>query len=238
MEYPKINSLWKREGWYFDEKEKKEGAQELEKLNKMTQTMEKIKRQSFRIGDYACPEFGNVRQWRVDEKVDGTNIRLIYKDGNIKIGGRTDFAQLPVHLLDFLQKTFYCERFAQIFLEKEEDPYPNVVIFGEGYGRKIQAAGGNYRSDVSFIMFDVWVNGWWLERESVERIAKGFGVDCVPTLGIWDEAKIVEYVKSKPLSTISHVPQMMEGVVCRSEPLMLFRNGKPMMWKLKTKEFI
>jgi hypothetical protein len=52
------------------------------------------------------------------------------------------------------------------------------------------------------------------------------------------EAEVVEFVKSRPLSRCSEVPQMMEGVVCRSDPLVLFRNGKPMMWKLKCKEFV
>ena len=51
------------------------------------------------------------------------------------------------------------------------------------------------------------------------------------------EEEIVNFVKSKPLSQCSRIPQMIEGVVCRSEPLTLFRNGKPIMFKLKCKEF-
>jgi len=66
MLYPKINSLYKRHGWYFDEKDKKNTSSELQK-----------NRQSFIIGDYACPEFESINRWQIDEKIDGTNIRVI-----------------------------------------------------------------------------------------------------------------------------------------------------------------
>jgi hypothetical protein len=90
---------------------------------------------------------------------------------------------------------------------------------------------------VSFILFDIWVNGWWLMRLSVREISKRLGIDIVPEIGIMTENEIVEYVKSKPLSNCSMNPQMMEGIIARSEPLVCFRNGKPVVWKLKCKEF-
>ena len=231
MEYPKINSLWKREGWYFDEKVKKLTPPDLQS-----------KRQSFIIGDYAEPEFGNVRQWRVDEKVDGTNIRIFYTktmlhggeiEESVTFGGRTSNAQLPTHLLAHLQKTFTAEWLNQAF---PECPC-NVILFGEGYGPKIQACGGNYRRDPGFIIFDVVVGGWWLKREAVKEIADKLAIPMVPDLGVMTEDEIVAFVKSKPLSRCSLNPQMMEGVIARSEPLMLFRNGKPLVFKLKCKEF-
>jgi len=38
---------------------------------------------------------------------------------------------------------------------------------------KIQKGGGNYIADgVDFVLFDVWINGIWLERENVEDIAE------------------------------------------------------------------
>ena len=233
MEYPKINSLWKREGWYFDEEKKKDRSfQE--------------GRQSFRIGDYADDCYGNVKRWLVDEKIDGTNIRIFFQKitldtplGNlpiipqIRFGGRTENAQIPCHLLDYLQTTFTQEKMSQTFPDAN-----SVILFGEGYGPKIQACGGNYRKDVSFILFDVWCGGWWLKREDVKEIAKKLEINTVPEIGVMTEEEIIDFVKSKPLSRCSYTPQMLEGVVCRSEPLMLHRNGKPIMWKLKCKEFI
>lgn len=51
MEYPKINSLWKRHGWYFDIKDRKACSEEKQAF-----------RQSFIEGDYACPEFGSINK--------------------------------------------------------------------------------------------------------------------------------------------------------------------------------
>lgn len=229
MEYVKINSLWKREGWYFDQDKKK--SLDYQKG-----------RQSFIIGDYADPEFGCIKKWRVDEKVDGTNIRIFYQAGqlldenvrSVKFGGRTKDAQLPTHLLSYLQDHFTTDILSEVF----PGPLADVILFGEGYGHKIQGCGGNYRKDVGFILFDVWVGGWWLKREDVRLIAEQLNIPMVPDLGVMTEEEIVEFVKSKPLSRCSDTPQMMEGIIARSEPLMLFRNGKPLMWKLKCKEFI
>ncbi len=90
---------------------------------------------------------------------------------------------------------------------------------------------------MAFIIFDIMVNGWWLMRDDVKFMANEMNIPVVPTLGIMRVDSIVEYVRSKPQSVCSKTPQIMEGVVCRSEPLMRFRNGKPIMWKLKVRDF-
>ncbi len=189
------------------------------------------------IGDYAEIEFGRIKTWSVDEKVDGTNIRIFYKDGGVSFGGRTSAAQLPCHLLKYLQDTFTKDVLSTTFPDKEVGCSPNIIIFGEGYGPKIQACGGNYRNTPGFILFDVFCQGWWLTRESCKEVADSLQVPMVPFLGVMTEDEIVEYVKSKPMSLCSEKPQVMEGFVVRSDPLMLFRNGKQIMWKLKCCEF-
>lgn len=224
MEYPKINSLWKREGWYFEKGKKK--SPDYQKG-----------RQSFIVGDYAQPEFGNIKRWAVDEKVDGTNIRVFYEGGKVRFGGRTKNAQIPCHLFDFLQRTFGDWNLNEVFPCKDDEDYPYVILFGEGYGPKIQACSGNYANEVGFILFDVYISGWWLNRESVKDIAKKLNIPMVPQLGVMTEKEIVEFVKSKPLSQCSNLPQMMEGVICRPDPMMLFRDREPIMFKLKCKEF-
>jgi ATP-dependent RNA circularization protein (DNA/RNA ligase family) len=224
MEYLKINSLWKREGWEF---------------NKDNLGIGKNNGKNLIPGEYADPTFEAIKRWRVDEKIDGTNIRIIFNqeldsEPTVIFGGRTDNAQLPPHLLLHLQRTFTIQTLQEAFLlEKSKQ---KVILFGEGYGPKIQS-GGYYRSDASFILFDIWVNGWWLKREDVKAIAQKLSITTVPEIGIMQEEEIIEFVKSKPLSRIAHQAHVMEGVVCRSDPLLLHRNGKPVMWKLKCKDF-
>ena len=203
------------------------------------------------IGEYSEPEFGNIKLWHVEEKVDGTNIRVVFERGTmyhalkedrtrdcedmsrVTFAGRSNDAQIPPHLLAYLQSTFTVEELDKAFPDKS---VKKVILFGEGYGPKIQS-GGKYRDNVGFILFDVFVGSWVLMRSDNSVIASALQVPMCPTIGIMTEEQIVNYVKSKPDSLCSVEKQTMEGVVCRSSPLMLFRNGKPMMWKLKCKEF-
>lgn len=112
-----------------------------------------------------------------------------------------------------------------------------VILFGEGYGAKIQKGGGNYRSDVSFILFDVYLpeQNLWLKRDAVEDIAKTFGVDVVPIVYEGDIAGAVEFVKGKPKSTIGVAD--MEGIVCKPAVDILDRMGRRLVVKIKACDF-
>ena len=245
MEYPKINSLYKRQ---FTETDTKTG--EIRFLDKGKSGNPLI------IGDYACPEFAAINRWTVTEKVDGTNIRIIYKDGNVTFGGRTENAQIPRNLLKYLQETFGDWNLHKQFpcsesLEKLLDPfsndraYPHVILFGEGYGPKIQS-GGYYRKQPSFILFDVYVDGLWLSRENVDALGEEMYIDTVPMLSsngkgdwIWNTKDIEDFVRQRPISEVTQVESHeMEGIIARSEPQMLFRDTKtPIMFKLKCRDF-
>ena len=212
MKYPKMQTLWKRD-----------------ENNKYV----------IMPGEYSKEEFRNILQWHVTEKIDGTNIRVFITfmgDGSteVRFGGRTEKAQIPTHLLDALQ---------DIFTEKNvkvldgPDGATEFILFGEGYGPKIQKGGGLYRDNPGFILFDVWCGGWWLDRLSVEDIANKLGIKTVPTIGICSVGEIIELVKEHHNSEEAEKEKVMEGVVARSYPLMLFRDGTPIMFKLKCEDF-
>lgn len=139
---------------------------------------------------------------------------------------------IPKPLLEFLQKTFTVKKKWEIFPDSN-----HIILFGEGYGSNIQAAGKKYRDDVSFILFDVYIDGWWLERENVRDIANKFNIDIVPALGIMTKKEIIQRVKIGIPSLIANQSMDMEGIVARSNPMMLFRDGKPIIWKLKSKDY-
>ena len=170
--------------------------------------------------------------WQFTEKIDGTNIRIIWDGHKVTYGGRTERANIPAHLMSKLIELFGGEEteqlFEQIFGEKE------VILFGEGYGVKIQN-GGLYRPDVSFILFDVMISGNYQPRESVERTAEQFGLEIVPILfeGTLEEG--VNYVKTKPMSTIGTAP--MEGLVARPKVELKDRCGNRLIVKIKAKDF-
>lgn len=179
-------------------------------------------------------EYLKDSQWICTEKIDGTNIGVLWDGHRVSYQGRTERAQIPAHLTNKLIELFGGDVNEELFEQKFGDM--PVILFGEGYGVKIQN-GGNYRPDVSFILFDVYLpeQNLWLKRDVIEDIAKAFNVDVVPIVmrGTIEEA--VEFVKTKPKSTIGTAN--MEGLVCKPEVDLLDRMGRRVMVKIKVKDF-
>ena len=175
---------------------------------------------------------GNEWQWT--EKIDGTNVRVHWDGHKVSFGGRTDNASLPVPLMERLYELF-CnntaeELFEQLFGEKE------VILFGEGYGKKIQAVGSKYIPDgVDFILFDVCVNDTYLDRNEVENIALAFRISVVPVVLVGTINDAINYVMTKPNSTIGTAP--MEGLVGRPAVELKDKNGKRLIVKVKVCDF-
>lgn len=170
--------------------------------------------------------------WLFTEKVDGTNIRIHWDGHQVEFGGRTDRAQIPDFLLEKLRSMFGTaeaeELFEQTWGEKE------VFLFGEGYGPKIQS-GGDYRADVSFILFDVLVGDNYQEREWVEKTAEMFGIDVVPVVLTGTIRDGIDFVMRHPASTMGAA--MMEGVVGRPAVEMRDRRGNRVIVKIKWDDF-
>lgn len=178
-------------------------------------------------------EFLKNNIWQFTEKIDGTNIRVCWDGHNISYLGRTIQSQIPTHLFKYLDELFHNdsteELFEQMFGEKE------VVLFGEGYGTKIQKVGGLYRQDVSFILFDVMIDGVYLARSNVENIATSLGIEVVPIVLEGTIPDAIEFVKSCPKSTIGQAP--MEGVVGRPKVEIMDRLGNRLIVKIKVCDF-
>lgn len=179
-------------------------------------------------------QFLKDNQWVWTEKVDGTNIRIQWDGHEVTFGGRTDNAQIPASIVNYLNATFKTDEVEQIFEQKfGETP---VILFGEGYGAKIQKVGSLYRDDVSFILFDVQVGDVWLRRDSVEDIATALGIDVVPIVGTGTLQEAVKFVKSEPRSFLNKNAPM-EGVVARPQIELINRMGHRVIVKIKVKDF-
>ena len=204
--YPKINTLFKRE---------------------------ETKPCNIIIGDYTYPEFEQIKYWQVQEKIDGTNIRIHWNGTEVIIGGRTDAAQLHNALVLELQRLFPIEKMQAEFPDIGSDSC--VTLYGEGYGAGIQA-GGNYRATPSFILFDIRVGRWWLTRDACLDIAYKLSIPIVPVIcQHMHTHDIIEYVMEKPKSACSLIEQISEGIVAKTDLLM--RNGERLWFKLKVKDF-
>ena len=231
MEYPKIETLYERDKETF-----------------------KVDPDRVRL-----PEVELITRWLVTEKIDGTNIRIVIRPGGVSVGmvaagdiiptevefrGRTDKAQMPPFLLARLEEMITPERCDAAF----DDPnIAEVILYGEGYGARIQKGGGNYREGVSFRLFDVAVDthgeGYylWLDWENVEDIARKLGIETVPV--VLREATLTEAVDAVTDPSLVAFGDggtkntIQEGIVARTVPALCRRNGQRLMWKLKGKDF-
>lgn len=189
-------------------------------------------------GDYSLPELEYLcdNQWLFTEKVDGTNIRIMFSDKGITFGGKTDNAQLHPDLLATLNSIFIPlqEYFEKEFVPPEGQPIA-VCLYGEGYGAGIQK-GGCYRQDKAFILFDIKIGEWWLQRAGVEDVARKLNLDTVPSIGTGTLGEMVEKARKGFLSQWGEFKA--EGIVARPATELKTRSGHRVITKIKCKDFV
>lgn len=187
------------------------------------------------------PVLADIAKWIVTEKVDGTNIRVSYsrEETAIKIGGRSDNAQIHADLVRYLFETFTPEKFAPLFTP-DSDVATRITLFGEGYGAGIQKGGG-YRPDKAFILFDVLIElrdeAWWQDDVTVTDFASRLGIQRVPILGEWSLGEIMERVRASIPSVVAEGRLQMEGIVARTREPLFDKRGQRLILKLKTKDY-
>lgn len=188
------------------------------------------------VGQFALPEFEYLQDnvWTWTEKVDGANIRVMYDGLSITFGGKTDQAQIPATLVKRLNEKFLPmkDSFADVFNVDNTA----ICLYGEGYGAKIQRGGGNYRKDQDFVLFDVKVGDWWLQRKNVEDVALKLGIDMVPIVG---EGTLHDMVLIAKAGFHSQWGQFLaEGIVARPKTELKNRGGNRIITKIKHKDFL
>jgi len=180
-------------------------------------------------GVWATPEFAYLKDndWIWTEKIDGTNIRVIWDGEKVVLRGKTDNAQLYAPLVAWMNAKFYSGALARVF----DGP---SILYGEGFGAGIQG-GGKYRKDTVVVAFDVFMSGMWLRRESVVDIANKLEIEVVPVVGEGPLAKAVSVAKGGFKSTYGDF--VAEGLIMRPAVEMMDRRGQRIITKIKYKDF-
>lgn len=187
-------------------------------------------------GKYRNKEIEYIKdnKWIFTEKIDGTNIRVYWDGHKVQFYGRTDRAQIPQDLVNKLIEKFGGEINEEIFEQKFGET--EVILIGEGYGKKIQGVGSLYNPDgVNFILFDVIIADNYQPRESIEDIAKTFNIDTAPIVLEGTIQEAIDYVRTKPMSKIGKASS--EGVVGRPVIELQSRTGKRLICKIKVNDF-
>lgn len=109
------------------------------------------------------------QHWACRRKLDGENIR-IYWDGEQALwNGKTNAFQCSGEFTNYMNNTFIEEIFEEKFGHEKK-----VVIFGEKMGPKTQGNELGLEKD-EVIIYDVCIDGYWLDKWSVKSIAEYFG---------------------------------------------------------------
>ena len=181
---------------------------------------------------WSLPEFEYLAAcpWIFTEKVDGTNIRVMWDGNGVRFGSKTERGQIPAKLFECLARTFTVPRLIDVFSDTTD-----VILYGEGFGAGIQKGGGNYCSNQEFVLFDILIGRWWLQRHDVEGIAEALNVPIVPIIGEGDLNNMVDMVREGFNSSWGDFAA--EGIVARPKIELKTRSGHRIITKLKGKDF-
>lgn len=196
------------------------------------------------IGDYSNKEIEYLKDciFECTEKIDGTNIKVCWDGYNLTFEGKTENASIPKNLLEKLNSLFNVEKMKEVFPIKidefgKEIPM-SIILYGEGYGYKIQKGGNYIENDVNFILFDIKIGNWWLERKAYCTIAEQLNIEVVPLIGYFTIPMAEQFVIKGFKSTIANNKNYdAEGLVCKPIHGLLDRSGKRIIVKIKTVDY-
>ena len=178
--------------------------------------------------------------WHTEEKIDGMNICIEYEDGVISYFGR-EKSELPSTYLDFLKKLIFVGDLNKIMpLGK------NYALYGELYGSDIGVNSKHYGEDLQFTLFDIYIQSdtptgfIWLSRDNVKDIATKLNIKTPAEFGSFK----FKYVKTllsnmydKEAGFLTKIAgSFIEGLVLRTEPLLLNRKHERLLFKLKKED--
>jgi len=187
-----------------------------------------------------------IKKWTISEKIDGTNIRVIFTLSGFEVRGRSDNAQIHPHLVDAVKNLFDHDKVVSYFRAYRGQDLPenwSVTFYGEGYGAGVQK-GAMYSASKRFRCFDLMLGeDWWVDDDEMRRVCSDIDIPTAPHLGYFDSIPVT-LADLKQLIPFSLVAQceaghevMAEGVVAKPTVVLLDRHGDRIVWKLTFREF-
>lgn len=206
------------------------------------------------VGDYRNPTIGMLAKfpiWNAYEKLDGTNVSIVWDGHKMRLHGRTDSSDLPKPIVEYFETKFNDsdteELLEQLFGNK---PY---VFFFEAIGNKIQACGKFYGDSPRFVLLDVYNmsnNSWWSygnasdvipNQFTINSMAKALNVECKQIVMKGSLDDFINYVQTIPLSTFTRedgpaIP--IEGIVAVPDIELKDSNGERIIVKIKGRDHV
>lgn len=165
------------------------------------------------------------------EKVHGTSAHVEWKEGKVSYfpGGES---------LTKFKNLFNEEDLVRLFTELGHE---GVTIYGEAYGGSCQKMSYMYGPELRFIVFDVVINGIWLDVPNMDEVATKFGQEVVPWRKITCDITSIDAERDLPSEVAIRrgftEPHIREGVVLRPLVEMFNRYSERMIVKHKHEKF-
>lgn len=166
------------------------------------------------------------------EKIHGTSAHITFEEGRIKYMSGGSKHETFVKLFDE-------DNLLKVYKEQFDS---KVIIYGEAYGGKTQGMSNTYGKEPKFIVFDVMIDGIWLDVPNAEDVTKKFGLEFVDYKKVKTTIKMLD--KQKDLNSVQAVRNAMgnghlrEGVVLRPLIEVIKSNGRRVISKHKRDEFM
>lgn len=116
-----------------------------------------------------------------------------------------------------------------------------VYIYGEFFGKKIQAAGKNYDKDGNrFSIFDICQQGWYVPIDMFNDYASKLGLDVAPYLGQMTIAEAENMVREgfkTKVPNVSNPDFIEEGIVARPVIPIKDTRGRRIIVKIKHEDY-
>lgn len=176
-------------------------------------------------------------EWIFTEKIDGTNIRIEWDGHQISFKGRTDKAEIPSKLFQYLNETFD-DKFESVIEQTFGEN--KFVLYGEGYGGKIQKGTQHYRKDESFIAFDIAVNDRFINRNDFVGICLKHKISYVSLMTTGTLQEGINYIKHGVENGFLnyHGKEYLEGLVAKPEIDLYDDRGNRIITKILTKDIL
>lgn len=166
------------------------------------------------------------------EKIHGTSTHISFNEGDLRFfsGGANH-----ENFINIFDKDALLEKFKELGQEK-------VIIYGEGYGGKMQGMKETYGNVLKFVAFDVKIGDCWLNVYKAEKVVESIGLEFVHYDVINTDLSTIEEYTYKPSVQAKRngilEDKAREGVVLRPLEEMTLNNGNRVIVKHKQEGFI
>lgn len=181
---------------------------------------------------YKSREILEFRKCYAMEKIHGTSAHIAWKDSQV------EFFSGGCKYEEFV-KLFNLENLVAKFTELG---HPQVIVFGEAYGGKMQSMKASYGIHLKFVVFEVKIGDSWLAVPQAESVAIQLGLDFVPWREISTELSSIDAEKDS--DSVQAVKcgcgegKKREGIVLRPLFECHLNNGERVIAKHKREDFV